>query len=224
MGQIEAVLLDMDGTLVDSNPAHAAAWVEALREHGYDVPFEDVLPLIGMGGDQLLPRVTNGVQKHSPEGMKIADRKKQIFKEKYWPRLRPFPCVRELVEHMQTRGMTVLVASSSTRRDVLKMMELAGIADLVQATSAEDAKRSKPAPDIIIAALQKTGTPAERTLMIGDTPYDIEAAGAVGVGVIGLRCGGWDDDALRGALAIYDDPADLLANFDRSPLALNGRG
>src|SRR5690606_40767717 len=71
------------------------SWVEALREHGYDVPFEDVLPLIGMGGDQLLPRVTNGVQKHSPEGMKIADRKKQIFKEKYWPRLRPFPCVRD---------------------------------------------------------------------------------------------------------------------------------
>lgn len=213
----------MDGTLVDSNPAHAAAWVDALGEHGYRVPFERVLPLIGMGGDQLLPRVVNGLQKSSPEGAQIAGRKKEIFKASYWPKLRPFPRVRELVERMQAEGMVVLVASSSSKRDVHKLMELAGIDDLVpHATSAEDAKRSKPAPDIVIAALEKTGKPAGRTLMVGDTPYDIEAAGAVGVGVIGVRCGGWDDEALRGAIALYDDPADLLANFDTSPLAANG--
>jgi HAD superfamily hydrolase (TIGR01509 family) len=220
MTRYEAVILDMDGTLVDSNWAHARAWTDALREHGYDVPYERVLPMIGMGGDQLLPLAANGLQKSSDEGMKVATRKKAIFHETYFPQVKPFPQVRALVERMRQEGLRVVVGTSSGRNDAQRLLEMVGITDLIDsATSADDARRSKPAPDIVLAALEKTGRPAERVLMVGDTPYDIQAAEPTGVGVIALRCGGWQDAHLAGALAIYDSPADLLARYDESPLA-----
>lgn len=219
MSRYEAVILDMDGTLVDSNPSHARAWVDALREYGYDVPFETVLPLIGMGGDQLLPMVANGLQKSSPVGAELAARKKVIFHSEYFPHIRPFPGVRELVERMRADGLSVVVGTSSGRHDAERLLAMIGITGLIDsATSADDAKRSKPAPDIVFAALAKTGKPADRVLMVGDTPYDIQAAAPTGVGVIALRCGGWRAEALSGALAIFDSPADLLARYDQSPL------
>ena len=224
MGRYEAVILDMDGTLVDSNWAHARAWVDALREHGYNPPYEQVLPLIGMGGDQLLPIVADGLQKASPLGSAIAARKKAVFHETYFPQVKPFPQVRALVERMRADGLSVVVGTSSGAKDAERLLEMVGIADLIDsATSADDAKRSKPAPDIVLAALAKTGKPAERVLMIGDTPYDIQAAEPTGVGVIAVRCGGWQDDQLQGALEIYDSPQDLLAHYDESLLG-GGRG
>ena len=216
---VRGVILDVDGTLVDSNDAHARAWVEALAEHGYDVPFETVRPLIGMGGDKLMPKVV-GVDGESEKGKAIDARRGEIFRTQYLPHLRAFSGVRELLAHMKERGLKLVVASSSKKETLEPLLELAGATDLIESkTSTDDADASKPSPDIVGAALERLGLPKENVVMIGDTPYDVEAAGRAGVALIGLRCGGWDDAGLEGAVAVYDDPAGLLAHYDASPLA-----
>ncbi len=213
------VLLDIDGTLVDSNDAHARAWVEALAEAGHDVPFERVRRLIGMGGDQLLPEVI-GLEKDTPEGQRISDRWVAIFKEKYLSGLRPFPQVRQLLMRMREERLPLVAATSAKADQLDALLDIAGVKDLIkEETTSDDVEESKPEPDIVRAGLRKLGCDASEAVMLGDTPYDIEAAGKSGVGVIALRCGGFDDSDLAGALAIYDDPADLLAHYDESPLA-----
>jgi HAD superfamily hydrolase (TIGR01509 family) len=213
-----AVLLDVDGTLVDSNEAHIQAWVEALAEHGIDVPSERIRSLVGMGGDNLLPAAV-GIEKDSPKGEAIAERRGEIFRSRYLPHIRPFPAVRPLLERMRAAGLELAVASSSPAEEMKPLLERAGVSDLIGDTaSGSDAERSKPDPDIVHAALRKIGRRSEEALLLGDTPYDIQAAGKAGVGVIALRCGGFSDEDLHGALAIYDDAADLLAGFDESPL------
>jgi HAD superfamily hydrolase (TIGR01509 family) len=216
--QMRGVLLDVDGTLIDSNDAHARAWVEALGEHGIHVRFERVRPLIGMGGDKLLPTVS-GIEADSPEGEAINRTRQERFLTVYLPKLRPFPGSRELLEHMTARDLRLYVASSAHPDELRPLLERAGVADLIDgAASSGDAERSKPDPDIIHAALERARLSPEEVVLIGDTPYDIEAATRSNVGTIALRCGGWGDEALRRALAIYDDPADLLGRYDESPL------
>lgn len=219
MPNIQGIILDVDGTLVDSNDAHAHAWVEALSEHGYHHSFEEVRRLIGMGGDNLLPTLT-GLQSDSPEGKLINDRWREIFETNYMQDLQPFPEVRPLLERMRADGLQLVVASSAEQGELKKLLDIAHVRDLIeQETSSDDAEKSKPAPDIVQAALKRLGDTPKQTIMLGDTPYDIESAGKAGVAVIALRCGGWDDADLGGALAIYDDPADLLAHYNDSPLA-----
>ena len=215
----QAVILDLDGTLIDSNAAHVHAWVDALREHGHEVTEERIRPLVGMGGDNLLPAAV-GIEKESDEGKKISDRRSEIFKTRYVSRIRPFPGVRALLERMRKDGLRLAIASSSPADELEKGLEIAGVADLVEeSTAASDAGKSKPDPDVVRAALDRLALSAEEVVMLGDTPYDIQAAGKVGVGVIAFRCGGFKDEDLEGALAIYDGPWDLLAHYDSSPLA-----
>ncbi|HYO12055.1 MAG TPA: HAD family hydrolase [Thermoanaerobaculia bacterium] len=212
------VILDIDGTLLDSNAAHVRAWVEALTEHGHDVAEDDIWPLVGMGGDNLLPAAV-GIDKESEEGKRISERRGEIYKSRYFPHLRPFPQVRQLLERMRDNGLTLVVASSSPEDEVEKALETIGINDLLEsATSATDAGRSKPDPDVVRSALERSGLAAREVVMLGDTPYDIQAAGKMDVGVIALRCGGFRDEDLAGAVAVYDDAADLLARWDSSPL------
>jgi HAD superfamily hydrolase (TIGR01509 family) len=215
---IRGVILDVDGTLVDSNDAHAKAWVEAMAEYGYHVPYEKVRPLIGMGGDKVLPE-TIGIQKDSPQGKKISQRRAEIFKERYLPTVRPFPKARELLQRMRESGLKLAVASSAQPEELEALLRIVGASDLIEEkSSSKDAQDSKPDPDIMQVTLQRIGFPADQVVMLGDTAYDIEAAQKVGVGTVALRSGGWSDDELRGALAIYDDTADLLAHYDSSPL------
>lgn len=217
MGKIRGVILDVDGTLVDSNDAHAHAWVEAFAEFGIKVEFEKVRPLIGMGGDKLMPEVSR-VEEESGRGKKISERRAEIFKEKYLPTLKAFPETKELLLRMKEDGLKLAVASSAKEDELKPLLEIAGAHDLVgEKTSSDDAENSKPDPDIVKAALDGLGYRPEEVFMLGDTPYDIEAAGRAGVKVIAVRCGGWDDDGLGGAVAVYDDPADLL---DHLPEAL----
>lgn len=218
MRHIAAVVLDVDGTLIDSNDAHAHSWAETLRSAGVDTSFEAIRPLIGMGGDKLLPKVS-GIEEDSSEGQWLSDRRGALFKEKYLPTIAAFPGARELVRHMAEQGLQLVVASSagSELKDLLQIAEVEEFLDAQ--TSSEDAERSKPDPDIVQAALDKLGCDASQVVMLGDTPYDVEAALRAGISIIALRCGGWSDEDLAGAIAIYDDPADLLANYDRSPLA-----
>jgi phosphoglycolate phosphatase-like HAD superfamily hydrolase len=215
---VRGVLLDVDGTLVDSNDAHARAWVEALEESGRRVPFDRVRALIGMGGDKLLPEAA-ALSADSAEGEAIGRRRGAIFRERYLPHLRAFDGSRALVEDLKARGLRLAVASSAEERDLRPLLEIAGAADLLDArTSGDDAERSKPDPDIVKAALQELGCASSEAIMVGDTPYDVEAARRAGLDCIGLRCGGWSDRDLAGAVAVYDGPRDLLRRIVGSPI------
>jgi HAD superfamily hydrolase (TIGR01509 family) len=219
MAPLQAALFDIDGTLVDSNDAHAHAWVDALAEARRPVPFAAIRPLIGMGGDNLLPKVA-GLSAEDGPGKRISERRGAIFLERYLPHLKPFPGARDLVLRVKAQGLKVAVATSSDEEAKTALLDKAGVADLFDAeTSADDADRSKPDPDIVQAALTRLRLPAREAVMIGDTPYDVEAAARAGVRTIGFRCGGWDGAGLRGALEVYDGPADLLARFADSVLA-----
>jgi HAD superfamily hydrolase (TIGR01549 family) len=219
MGPIRAVVFDIDGTLVDSNDGHARAWVDALAEFGYEVSYESVRPLMGMGGDKVLP-ILAGLSSEDGKGKPIAERREAIFAERYLPHVHSLPGARELLVRLKRDGYRLAVASSSKEEMLQRILELLGGEEMFDATtSSDDADSSKPDPDIVKAALQRLGEPPDRVIMVGDTPYDIEAAGRAGVRTIAFRSGGWRDEDLRAAVAIYDGPADLLAHFDESVLA-----
>ena len=213
---LQAVILDVDGTLVDSNDAHARAWVEAFAEAGVTVDATRVRRAIGMGGDKLMPHVS-GLSDESPEGRRIVERRKEIFTTRYLPTIRPFPRVRELVQRFVDDGLTVVVASSATKTELAALLERAGVSDLItDETSADDAERSKPDPDIVRAALHRSGAPAGAAVMVGDTPYDVEAALRTGVKIVGLECGGWQRRDLAGSAQVFASPADVLERYDQS--------
>jgi HAD superfamily hydrolase (TIGR01549 family) len=217
------VIFDVDGTLVDSNDAHARAWLHAFAEHGITVTYEPVRRAIGMGADKLMPLVA-GIEEDSAQGKKISEQRKKIFKELWLPRLQPFAGARELVERLSRDEFVLAIASSASEEELHPLLEAARVADLIPTrTSSDDADRSKPDPDIVTAAINRAGCAKEATVMIGDTPYDVEAAGRAGVATIALRCGGWSDQHLAGAIAIYDDPEDLRVNYEQSPLAIQGK-
>ena len=215
MSRIKTIIFDVDGTLVDSNDAHARAWMRALAESGRNVPFERIRALIGMGGDKLLPEVA-GIDAESSEGKAIADRRGVIFMREELPALEPTPGARRLVSALA--GMfTLAIASSAKKEELAALLGVAGVKDVFDHTlSADDAERSKPDPDIVQAALKGSGTAPAEAVMIGDTPYDIEAAARAGVAAIAFRTGGWPDGALRGAAAIYDSPQQLFDELKTS--------
>ena len=172
-----------------------------------------------MGGDLLLPTIDASLSSDDDPGKAMASRRGEIFKERFLPSLAPTRGARALVERIDRDGLLCVVASSSSAGELEALLDVAGIASLVdRRTTADDANTSKPAPDIVTAALRKAGVSADEALMLGDTPYDVEAATKAGVRTIALRCGGWSDERLAGAIAIYDDPADVLARYAESPL------
>lgn len=218
MPLLRAVLLDLDGTLIDSNDAHARVWVEVLAELGHQVEYERVRPLIGKGSDQLLPELI-GVSADSAAGRAIVERRSAAFMKRALPELAPFPAAARLAERMATQGLRLVVATSANEQEMQALVRIAGIAPwLYGSTSASEAEDSKPHPDIVEVALRKARCRPSEAIMLGDTPYDVAAAQAAGVPAIALRCGGWTDRALRGAQAIYDDPRELLQRYDSSPL------
>lgn len=222
-----AVLFDVDGTLIDSVDAHARAWQEVFADLGVKVPFDEVRRQIGKGGDQLMP-VFLPADVVERDGEAIERRRTELFRAKYLPGLRPFPSTRELVERAIGAGLKVVLASSAKGDELEAYKKIARVEDLIQeATSSDDAERSKPHPDIFQAALEKLGglDPAA-ALVVGDTPYDAEAAVKAGVRPVGLLCGGFPEAGPRaaGCVAVYRDPADLLARFEGSPLDPRGGG
>lgn len=213
---LQGVIFDIDGTLVDSNDAHAQSWVDTFVEAGYEVPFEAVRPLIGMGADKLLPQ-TIGIRHDTAEGKKLIKRRSEIFRKEYLQTLRPLEGSRALVLRIRSEGLKPIVATSAKDEELKGLLNAAEVADLMEEkATASDAKRSKPDPDIVEAAIEESGLDATNLVMLGDTPYDIEAAGRAKVRTIAFRSGGWTDEALKGAVEIYDGPADLLVRFDSS--------
>lgn len=216
-----AVIFDIDGTLIDSVDVHAHAWRETFLQYGKDIPFEDVRAQIGKGGDQLMP-VFFPRAELKRIGKEMEQFRTRLFQAKYLPRVRPFPRVKELFERLLQDRLRIAVATSAKEDELHAYLSLAGIEDFIdEQTSSDDARRSKPHPDIFAAALAKLEDVApEDAVVIGDTPYDAEAAGKLGLTTIGVLCGGFPEDSLRtaGCAAIFRDPADLLDRYEESPI------
>jgi HAD superfamily hydrolase (TIGR01509 family) len=218
---VQAVIFDIDGTLIDSVDLHAWAWQEAFAAFGHSVSFAQARGQIGKGGDQLLP-VFLAPAVQARDGEAIEAWRAERFKSRYLPMVRPFAAVPELLRRVRESGLAVAVASSAKRREVQTYLDIAGIADLVDAVVAsDDAEHSKPHPDIFQAALGRLDVPPHAAVAIGDTPYDAQAAGSAGIPSIGLLCGGFAEADLRagGCTAVYPGPGALLACYDASPLA-----
>lgn len=217
-GQFKGILLDIDGTLVDSNDANARAWMEALQAHGIEVNYIKLREGIGMGGDNFLPKLAS-LEAESEQGKAISQTRSEIMKSKYMPNLQGFPQVKELLTRLHDDGYKLVVATSAKFDEAEVLLKLIGAEGLIdEIATSEDAKNSKPDPDILHAALQKSGLSADEVVMLGDTPYDVEAAQKAGIRSIGVRSGGWSAPDLKGTLAVYNDPADLLAQYEKSPL------
>lgn len=216
-----AVIFDIDGTLLDSVDYHARAWQEAFEHFGHRIPFERIRPQIGKGGDQLLPVFLNP-DELKRIGKELEQYRTDLFKNRYLPQVTPFPKVRELCLKILEQGQRLALASSGKEKEVAVYKRIAHIDDLIEEeASSDDARKSKPHPDIFEAALAKLSPiTAAETVVVGDTPYDAEAAGKAGLKTIGVLCGGFPEEELRraGCLAIFQSPEDLLTNYERSPL------
>jgi HAD superfamily hydrolase (TIGR01509 family) len=224
---IKAVIFDVDGTLVDSNDLHVEAWREAFRCYGKELAFDDLHEQMGKGGDQLMP-VFCSREELDEFGEELEGRRVELFKSDYLPRVRPFPRVRELFERIKADGLRVALASSAKEDELEQHKKSLRVEDLLEAAaSADDAERSKPHPDIFQAALAGLkGVAPDEAVVVGDTPYDVEAAAKAGIRTVGLLSGGFTEEALRraGAVAVYRDVSDLLDNFEESPLAGSAAG
>jgi HAD superfamily hydrolase (TIGR01509 family) len=217
----KALLTDIDGTLVDSNALHAEAWRRTFEHFGIEVGMDEAWSQIGKGGDQVMPVFVPEADLERL-GKQMTAFRKDVFHRDYMRRIVSFAKSRELLLRVKETGRKITLATSSDKADLATYKKIVGMEDLVdeEATSA-DAKSSKPEPDIFAVALQKSGVDAAHAIALGDTPYDAKAAGALGIRVIGVTCGGWKRSDLlsAGCTEVYQDPADLLLHFDQSLLA-----
>jgi HAD superfamily hydrolase (TIGR01509 family) len=171
-----------------------------------------------MGGDKLLPTLT-GISAESSEGKALSEARTELFLRTYAPRAKALPGARALVERILAAGQLPVVATSANAAELATLLARANVADLLKlSTTSDDAESSKPDPDIVHAALALARVRPEQAVMVGDTPYDLKAAARASVAFVGLRSGGYDDHALRGARAVYRDAAELAADYASSPL------
>ena len=220
MSQIKAVLFDIDGTLIDSNELHVAAWLEAFSAAGLRFDAQTVRTQIGKGTDMLVPALVPNASDDLIES--LGEAHGSIFKARYLEQAKPFRGARELLLHVDRVGKAVALASSASQAELDYYVSLLDVKAIVAAsTTSDDVETSKPAPDIFGVALEKLSFTAAQAIAVGDTPYDIESAGKCGIAAVAVRSGKFSDDALQGAgaVALYDDVAALLADFDASPLA-----
>jgi phosphoglycolate phosphatase-like HAD superfamily hydrolase len=215
MTRIAAALIDLDGTLVDSNEFHVLSWREAFREHGHDFRAEVIRRQIGKGADQLIPSLLPGVSAEEGEGKHIATLHGEFFKRRYMPQVEPLAGAAELVRGLHAVGVKVVLASSASGEEVDHYVNLLRIDDAVTArTSSDDVERTKPAGDVFAAALGKVApVAASAAIVVGDTPYDALAACKCGIATLAVLSGGFDEQRLieAGAMAVYNDASAVLA-------------
>ncbi len=215
----KAVLLDLDGTLVDSTEAHAQAWSRAFERIGYNVPPERIRRWIGMGGEKLLQQVDPTLRDDRGPGKSISSAHQELFMHDYVRSLKPTNGARALLQRIGEEGLLRVIASSAKPQELKALLDVIDIQDVVDlSTNADDVDRSKPDPDIITEALAKAGVRPDEASYVGDTPYDVTAAHRAGVVAVAVTCGAWDAAELKGAQAVYRDPADLVRRFASSPL------
>lgn len=205
------LLMDLDGTLLDSNDAHAGAWTAAFRNAGFDVSFSDVRERIGMGAERLIAELS-GLALADPRAESLAADYAHLFESVHLPRVEALPGARDLLARIKHEGFVLVLTTTARRELALKLLEHA------QLITAFDHVVTADDGGVLDALTLVDATPSE-AIAIGDTPYDVAAARAAGVAAIGLRSGGWPDSALAGACAVYADVLDLLTNFGMSPLS-----
>jgi HAD superfamily hydrolase (TIGR01509 family) len=214
-------VLDVDGTLVDSNYQHALAWYRALRSLGETFPVWRLHRLIGMGGDQLVTAI-GGEELEQRLGDEARKRQTEEA-DKLMDEIAPLPGARDLLLAIKERGHTLVLASSGKQHHVDAFLDLLDARDIADAwTSSADVEESKPAPDLLQTALKKVGAPEDAdSVMVGDSVWDVEAAKNAGMPALVVRSGGFGDDELQkaGAIALFDTPGDLAAALDETPLA-----
>jgi HAD superfamily hydrolase (TIGR01509 family) len=213
-------VLDIDGTLVDTNYHHAIAWYRAFRQSGIVLPIWRIHRHIGMGGDQLVGALTD--EKTDRErGDEIRSAEKTLYFELI-DEVQPMEGSRELIEDLKRRGHTVVLASSAKDDEVEHYLDLLDARKLADSwTTSADVKETKPQPDLVNAALERSGGDREEAVMVGDTPWDVRAASNAGVKTLTVRTGGFGDDELReaGAIEVYESVAELRDKLDQTPLA-----
>jgi HAD superfamily hydrolase (TIGR01509 family) len=214
-------ILDIDGTLVDTNYHHVIAWYRAFRQHGIVLPLWQIHRRIGMGGDQVVKELTD-----ERTDREIGDDIRTAEKALYFAfieEVEPMEGSRELLEQLKQRGHTIVLASSAKQDEVDHYLGLLDARDLADAwTTSADVEATKPQPDLVAAALERAQpSEGEPAVMVGDTTWDIIAAKQVDVGTLAVRTGGFGVDELReaGALAVYASVAELCADLDDTPLS-----
>lgn len=215
---MKAVIFDIDGTLVDSVDLHARAWQETFAHFGHRVSFSEIRAQIGKGGDQLMP-VFLSKEEIASRGKAIEQYRSELYKKNYFSRVRPFPKVRELFEQLLDDEWKIALASSAKGDELETYKDLCRINDLVDVeTSSDDAEKSKPYPDIFQAAVARLKVSPQDCVVVGDSPYDAQAATKAGIRSIGFLCGGFSREDLNAAgyLYLYSDAADLLARYHES--------
>lgn len=221
---VKALLCDIDGTLVQSNWLHAEAWKIAFEAMGLNLDLEEIRRQIGKGGEELIPVfVPWWKQKIVQEPLQAY--RKFVFQHGLREQVEAIPQVRELLTRVRAAGIRVALSTSSHKDDLDVMKRVANIEDLVdEQTTADDAERAKPHPDIFAATLEKLGLKPSECMALGDTPYDAESAGKAGIRTIGVTTGGWSKPELlaAGCVEVYDGAADLLAHFEGSALVRTG--
>jgi HAD superfamily hydrolase (TIGR01509 family) len=214
-----AVLFDVDGTLVDSNYLHVAAWLRAFDAVGHLVPAWRIHRAIGMDSSRLLDELLG------PAASSLGDAAKDEHKRAYTETthlLKPLPGARELIRVLVDRGVTVVLATSAPPDELQLLRSVLDVDELITAvTTADDVDTAKPEPDLIHVAVQRSGCPSDRVVLVGDALWDMQACTRAGIGSVGVLSGGNGEDDLRaaGAEDIYDDAADLLAHLSGSRLA-----
>ncbi|MFI9785152.1 HAD family hydrolase [Kitasatospora sp. NPDC051984] len=215
-----AALFDVDGTLLDTSYWHTVAWTEALAQFGHTPAMARIHEAIGMGGDQLLDHVL-GEDRDRSEDEAVSTAHQALF-ARLWPGLRAFDGAAELLRELKRRGWTIVLASSASDRDLHVMRRVLDADDVIDAvTGADDVDASKPAPDLVRAALDKAGAEPDQALFVGDTPWDVQAAARARVPCIAVLSGGVGEPALRaaGAVEVHTSVAALLRHLDTSALA-----
>jgi beta-phosphoglucomutase-like phosphatase (HAD superfamily) len=213
-----AAILDLDGTLIDSNEAHALAWLVSLHDFGYEVALDLLRPLVGMAPDRILHHAV-GTTRDGGESERILQRRAQIFNTWYLPRLLPHVGTRALLQRMKRDGLRLIVATNAKPDEAMGLVRAASVSDLLDDVVTGVEAAGWPATDVITSSLARTECAPESVILLGDTPYDIAAAVRAGIDAVALRCGGWRDSALRGAVAVFDDACDLLRNYSSSPFS-----
>lgn len=216
----DVLLTDIDGTLVDSNALHAEAWRRAFEQFGIQVGFDEAWKQIGKGGDKVVALFVPESDRERIE-KPLKELRKEIFRRTYMDRMVAFPQADKLLVRARKAGLKIAIATSADKDDLPVYGKLVGMEDLVdEASSGGDTQHSKPDPDIFAVALEKVKMRPEQAIALGDTPWDAEAAGKLGIPIIGLTSGGWKANDLRaaGCVEVWKDPADLLSHFEDSRL------